>query len=182
LAIDPESDDASPPGQIASIEVSSVNRGNVVGGGGDCADIGSLTLAVEPGEDDRTPSGSLGYVVRAVEADAPQELGTGDTPILADDGRLVLFWVDGTALVQEPLDFTLAVAPVDEAGNEGPATEVFLGDAEGSGCAVAHGADVGCGAAWLGVLAGILLTRRAGSPRPRSPRPASGGAAATAAS
>lgn len=90
-----------------------------------CDDIGFIALYLEkPATDDLASAAEMGYVIRLVDGEAPRDLMPVDRAIYAgEEGRLILHWVDGATSDQEPLDFTIEIAPVDRAGNEGPSSE-----------------------------------------------------------
>jgi hypothetical protein len=92
-----------------------------------CDDTGFVTLTFAPATDDRTPADRMGYEVLVTSGDAPFALEGA----VRSDGRIVFVWSDGATDDQEALDFTLAVTPIDLAGNRGPTSEARVTDAGG---------------------------------------------------
>lgn len=126
--------DTEAPGAIPAIEIT-VGRGKGPQGCGasSCDDLGTITLTITPPADDRTAPTELAYRVRLVEGHVPGHLldhgeleGVWLSNYESHGVQLYFNWVDGAEDVQEPLGFTLEVAPVDKAGNEGPATTVVV--------------------------------------------------------
>lgn len=92
-----------------------------------CDDIGFITIRLQqPAHDDRTPSSEMGYLLRVVEGNAPEEIMPLDRAVRAGEGILHMHWIDGATNDQEPLDFTIAIVPVDAAGNEGDPVELKI--------------------------------------------------------
>lgn len=91
-------------------------------GCGNCANYSLLGIAVETiGNGD-----PIGFRLSAVGT-PPESLRLPSTPVIASDGVITLHW-DDSAFLQGPLDFELAVIPVDPAGNEGPPARVRIRD------------------------------------------------------
>src|SRR3954470_5000711 len=85
-----------------------------------CAGIASLAIAGAATDDVTAPEG-IGYRFSLVDGTLPMSF-----PILLDqpsratvaDGKLWFNWDDGAATGRGPIDFTLQVVAIDQAGNE----------------------------------------------------------------
>lgn len=80
-----------------------------------CDDIGSIRLRVEA-EDLGAGADQLGWEIRVDGEGAPKFFNT-QSPIIAADDTLTLFWSDGATNDQEALDFTIRLRVIDRAGN-----------------------------------------------------------------
>jgi MYXO-CTERM domain-containing protein len=157
LDLDPSSTDDVPPAppELRELLIMRGHRGSSAA----CADVGFVDLeltrpAADPdGEDD------VGYLFDLIEGDLPGGLRLPREPLL---GPFVsLDWIDRATRAQEPLDFTLAVIPVDVAGNEGEPLLVPVsheGRERESGCSTAPDAGL-----WA-LLVALGLSRRARRP------------------
>ena len=134
-----------------------------------CDGVGSLAIDVQA-SDDLTPSDAIGYRLSLVAGKTPASLILPAHPIRAQvAGRIILVWDDGATDDQEGLDFTLGVAPVDAAGNQGLATSVRVQDpGHFAGCHIARHAGtsafpaLAAPALWL--IAATLRRRRRARP------------------
>lgn len=120
-----------------------------------CDDIGGVWIEVARPAGDPDPADEVGYRLEQLDGTLPDGLEVPSGPWRGP--TLSLTWIDDATDDQEPFAFTLAIVPVDRAGNEGPALELELAD-DGSvpgGCASAPWAG---GLGWLAPLA--LLRRR----------------------
>jgi len=130
--------DVAAPGPIAAIKTQIIRgRGADCGAASSCDDLGRVELTVTPGSDDRTPTDRLGYRLVLVDGRLPTGASLPSEPVRLFSGRLLVLWLDGATDDQEAVSFTLALIPVDLAGNEGPAFEVRVRD-PGSGCQGGH--------------------------------------------
>lgn len=163
--------DVTPPGQVVAALVST-ERGQIDGHGGDCSDLGHIFVDVEA-LDDRTLPSELGYVV--VDTTVPQpfivsELASragwcvGDPPVPGCERHLFLQWSDHEPF--EPLDFELAIAAMDLAGNVGPASTTIHvthpgvpNPSSSGGCTVSGNGAAASGALLLFAL-GLVARRR----------------------
>ena len=136
-----------------------------------CDDIGSIAMTLERPEGDPDGDDDVGYALVQLDGTLPRDLALPPQPILGPD--LVLHWIDGSTDEQESFGFTVAVTPVDVAGNEGAALEVLVAHdggtetsaadrSQGSGCATGYG--VPSVLAWA-VMAATLVPRRRSDPR-----------------
>lgn len=119
-----------------------------------CDDLGFLSLVLSQPADDRHDAEELGYYVEHVAGTLPDGMYVPGEPLRGPE--LPLHWGDGATNDQEPLDFTLRVRAVDEAGNIGDPVEVDVTDEGGAGCSTTGSAASG----WLAVLALLGLRRR----------------------
>jgi hypothetical protein len=113
-------------------------------GSGDCSDLGTIRIAV-PVSDDQTPAEACGFRLTLVRGTLPAGVQFPTTDVRAINGEIFLHWFqdDGSG----PLDFVLAVSPIDAAANEGARVELPFSSGDG-GCSVG-GARPGT---WLLVL------------------------------
>lgn len=165
-AIDPAEAaiDDEPPAKIETVGIE-IRRGNGPEGGcsqssTSCDDIGSIAIVPTPPSDNRTASAELGYRIRLVGGGVPSGL-TIPTEALrvqsSDFPGLYLRWIDGATDDQESIDFTITLAAVDRAGNEGPESAPIRIHHAGSssGCRVARGNDLS-----LALVLGSILWLR----------------------
>lgn len=163
--------DHTAPGPPSAVTVS-LQRGRAPQSSGcgetmstSCDDLGFVTFFPKPPADDRTASAELGYRVRLVGGSLPSEATLWPKAIVAGaGGGLTLTWIDGANDDQEPLDFTVTLAAVDRAGNEGPpSAPVHVVDAGTSGgCRTGRSGDAGSATVLLAVLLGVRVWRRRG--------------------
>lgn len=120
-----------------------------------CDDLGSIQIAVARPAGDPDDETTVGYRLETIDGSLPDGLALWDDagPLLGPD--LSLTWNDGAEDDQDPFDVTLAVFPVDGAGNEGEPTEVRLTD-DGvplpNGCSTVPGSAGGlAGLVWVAV-------------------------------
>ena len=98
-------------------------------------DLGWVTLTVTPPEDDRTPADKMGYLITLVDGTIPDGMTMPSEPWRTTGGTLTLSWVDGATDNHDSFSFTLAITPMDLAGNEGPAFQLTVSDKDGdAGC------------------------------------------------
>jgi hypothetical protein len=146
--------DKQPP-RFTSPPILTVTRGNYsvdspwlgCGGeksSGDCSDDGTIRIAV-PVSDDQTPAEECGFFLTLVKGTLNEGLELPPTAVRAINGEIFLHLPRDNDLI--PLDFVLAVSPVDAAGNEGE--QVQLPISSGGGCSIVPGARPGT---WLLVL------------------------------
>jgi len=104
-----------------------------------CDGLGSVIIGVAV-SDDQTPAAKIGYRLWLIEGSPPSGLVLPVEPIVPGlVGQIVLAWDDGKSDDQEPVDFTLGLAALDAAGNQGPVTDVRVQDPGSSGaCAIAR--------------------------------------------
>ena len=156
--------DKEPPVKIEAVGME-VRRGKGPRGGcsptsTSCDDIGTITLVPTPPSDDRTPSNELGYRIRLVSGTVPSGLTIPTEAWRVENGvvpGLYLRWIDGASDDQEAIDFTVVLAAVDRAGNEGPESAPVRIHHPGSssGCRIARGTD-----ASLALVLGTLFCLR----------------------
>ncbi len=166
--------DHTAPGQPAAV-TTSVQRGKAPRSSGcgeqmatSCDDLGFVTIVPTAPTDDRTASADLGYRVRLVAGALPADSTLWPKPIVAGfGGGLTLTWVDGADADQEALDFTVTLAAVDRAGNEGPpSAPVRVVDAGTSGgCRTSRSGDALSAAGLLAALLWMGAWRRRGGDR-----------------
>lgn len=125
--------DKTPPGQVGISQVA-ITRGHQTPAGvsQEDSDVGSASLYLVVPTDNRTAAQSMGYRIRVVGGCVPMrlELPSGDVRAIdLNDGRsfLVLYWTDVPPPAHEPIQFQVAVAAVDLAGNVGADTVVDVG-------------------------------------------------------
>jgi hypothetical protein len=107
--------------------------------GGDCSDLGQVTIEV-PATDDQTPASEIGFRVMARSGQLPPGMALPSGDVRARDGQLHFDWLDGATEDHPAISFVLAIAPIDAAGNVGPFTDVLVSDGgSGGGCALASG-------------------------------------------
>jgi hypothetical protein len=149
-----------PPLSVASLQRGKANEGCSVNS---CAGIASLAIA-GAATDDVTPAAGIGYRFSLVDGALPMSFAILlDQPSRATvaDGKIWFNWDDSTA-DHEPIDFTLQVVAIDEAGNESAPQTVLVSHDAGDGCAVAGGSARRRPLAWFAglALAGALVARR----------------------
>jgi len=141
---DPSLGDTVAPQPVGSVDVR-VSRGHGPDCSGgrcqtdSCADLGTMGLTFTPPTDDRTASTDLAYRLEVAEGIPPEGLLPGFTflPPFSPSEGIVLSWIDGDSDDQEPLEFSLRIYAVDQAGNESPATAIEVSDPGSSaGCNV----------------------------------------------
>lgn len=166
LQIDPGIEDDVPPAPPVVLGVE-IQRGR---GPRDhmitsCDDIGSIRIEVARPEGDPDGIEEVGYRLRLLDGRLPRGLTLpGDDALLGE--LLRLHWVDGATDDQDAFAFTLALVPVDVAGNEGKTVRVRIEDdgiaaSERPSCATAPGQ----GGWWAVGLLGLLARRRQQGPR-----------------
>ena len=161
LQIDPRIEDEVPPAPPVVLGVE-IRRGRGPRGGmvTSCDDIGAIEIEVARPEGDPDDPEEVGYRLKLLAGKLPEGLALpGEDALLG--AFLRLHWLDGATDHQEAFSFTLALVPVDRAGNEGKPARVTIED-EGSteseqpACATAPGQ----GVLWAAVLLGLLARRR----------------------
>jgi MYXO-CTERM domain-containing protein len=162
--------DHAAPATVATVGVA-VQRGRAPKSEGcgsmaasSCDDLGIVTLTPTAPADDRTDASALGYRVRLVAGALPDGSSLWPKAVVPGvGGGLALVWIDGADDEQEPVDFTVTVAAVDRAGNEGPASApVRVTDGGSSGGCRTRGAGdaASAGLVAMVVLAAGALARR----------------------
>ena len=131
-----------------------------------CDDLGRIDVQLDASDDDVSAPENIGYRMRVVEGTLPDGLTVDETrradSVAGGVARLTLLWVDEATDEQEPFDFVLGVAPVDEAGNEGEALTLAISDPGRAAGACSTAGGGGAGALALGLLAAAARGRRAG--------------------
>lgn len=157
--------DVTPPSALRVGDVR-IWRGhaNAACEGDSCADMGSIF--VELGfEDDRTPPEWMGVRIAVVEGRTPAfPQGPEGTWFTQDAHGLHLTWVDGARDMQEALDFTLELTPIDLAGNAGPSVRVEIHDPGSGGCGTSSGSTMPSVLVLLALAARLVLRRREAAP------------------
>jgi hypothetical protein len=103
-----------------------------------CGDLGAILITIAA-SDDQTPPAQLGYRLRVTAGTPPQGLVIPAEDVRAlSAGLLPLHWSDKNP--DSAFSFTLAISPIDAAGNVGAAMSLVIGDAGNSGCAYAPSA------------------------------------------
>lgn len=119
--------DDSPPTGIGDVEVViERGRGPVCDEDGiceitSCDDIGMIQLAFEAPTDDQTTSERMAFSIEVIEGE-PVALPPWDAFRTGRGDSIPLHWGDEATDDQEPIDFTIVLRAVDEAGNVGPAS------------------------------------------------------------
>jgi hypothetical protein len=148
------SDDATAP-STPTLGALTISRGRGPKGGmsTSCDDIGWITLPLTA-EDDASDAASIGYVLALTAGSLPFDLPTEPVRPQSDEG-LTLNWIDEATNEQEPLEATLEVVAVDEAGNVSaePLVVEISDPGRSAGCAAVPAAS-----AWA--LLGLLALRR----------------------
>lgn len=173
LVLDPSLQDEEPPAppEVLDVEIQRGRgpRGVVVRVSTSCDDLGFIRLNLARPQGDPDSEATVGYQLEKVEGDLPSGLSL---PLLWDNPwlgpELTLGWIDEAENRQDPFDFTLALIPVDLAGNEGEPALVTLshdGKREG-GCSHAPGASL----SWAGLLVLAALARLGCARSPSAPR------------
>lgn len=80
-----------------------------------CDDIGMMRIHVRA-EDRGAGAANVGWEVRVHGESAPEFFNL-ETPLLASEQTVTLYWSDGASDDQEPLDFSVSVRAIDGAGN-----------------------------------------------------------------
>ena len=138
FTLDPASDDTLAPGPPGALVRVGVHRGHgpvtsncltAVSSGADC---GLLHVSFIPAEDPDHAQEEVGYLLRQVDGTLPDGLLLPTTPIAARFQTGVAFlsvhWRDAPVTEKPTVLFTLAVTPVDIAGNRGPELEIVIDD------------------------------------------------------
>lgn len=128
------------------------------GGSASCRDYGSIRITVARPEGDPDGEDAVGYRLEQVDGDMPPDFVLYDAALLGPE--LVVYWPE---VDPHPFAATLALIPVDAAGNEGAPVEVAVRDRWPVGCATAPGAG---SAGWLGLA--LAFRRRQGQARAAS--------------
>jgi hypothetical protein len=96
--------------------------GNVVG----CVGDASAAIRILRAEDNRTVPENIGFRLILVDGELPnEEMYFPKEPVRTYDGFLYVMWLVGRSGPIEAVDFTIAIAAVDLAGNEGPISELM---------------------------------------------------------
>ena len=103
------------------------------GGSGDpgCDAYGVVHIEINLASDDQTPSVKIGYRFTVASGTPPAGLVFPENPVELPPGEtaFIFLWNDGATDRQEPVDFTLSIAAVDQAGNESTPQTVVVRDA-----------------------------------------------------
>ena len=152
--VDEASPDATAPSTPTVGEVS-IGRGRGARFGGmmtSCDDIGWITLPLAA-DDDTSADDAIGFRLTLVDGALPFDLPADPVRGQTAEG-LTLNWIDESTKEQEPLEATLEVFGVDEAGNvSAEPLVVEISDPGRGGCA-----SVPAASAWA--LLGLLALRR----------------------
>jgi len=165
ILADPQ--DSSPPGRVVQVEGEVENI---------CMDIWSARLSVTPPLDYQTPALELGYSIQHVGGTLPEGLQLPGEPVRPYRGRILLHWLDSPT-DPSPVDFSVSVAAVDTAGNQGAASDPIrfrypltavdppsegseTEDEEGPGCSIAYGSRPGHAPLVLSLLGLLAVARR----------------------
>lgn len=165
LVVDPTLADAEAPlaPELVSVDV---QRGVGPRGGPftvtitSCDDVGAIAITLARPEGDTDDETTVGYRFSLVDGTLPDGL-----QLPADDGApwvgpvLNLAWIDGAEDDQDAVLFTVALTPVDAAGNEGEPIEVDVADVAlaPGGCSTVPGAGAGL---WLAAFVAVRWGRR----------------------
>jgi hypothetical protein len=160
--IDPSSTDDVPPAAVEKVSID-IMRGHGPESSGcngshsetSCDDLGIVGLRVTPPEDDSTPGDQLGFVITLTAGKLPGDVVLPPNAVRGFQGSLPLVWIDGASDEQEPIDFTVTLSAVDEAGNVGPPSNPIRIQDPGSseGCGTASS---GLGSWWPGAIVMLL--------------------------
>jgi hypothetical protein len=151
------SDDTTPPATPTLLSLT-IGRGRARGlTSSSCDDLGFLTLELHT-EDDTSTADTIGLELTLINGTLPFDLPADPVRPQVSAG-VVLNWIDGATAAQEPINATLEVRAVDEAGNvsASPLTvEIIDPGRFGGGCATSPSTG-----AWA--LVGLLALRRRGA-------------------
>jgi len=152
--------DVVPPEWETSPAVASVRRSpddEGCSGTSSCAGIGTMSITVAA-RDDRAPAKSIGFRLRVVSGTPPRGFSPPERDVrpLGSSSEIPIPFSDPADGGHEPFDFTLAVTPVDTAGNLGETRTVTVSDPGSGGCAIAG---QGIGALWPTVLLALVVRR-----------------------
>ena len=128
-----------------------------------CDDLGWITLRLSA-EDDLSPPENLGFVFTLDTGSLPFTLPS--EPARPFDGSITFVWIDGATDDQEPIEATVTVNTMDEAGNLSAESLLLTISDEGSeegikGCSTGSGAP-GLGLGLLGLVALVVRRRSEG--------------------
>ena len=88
-----------------------------------CMGDASAELQILRAEDNRTTEEQIGFRLILVEGELPDEMYFPREPVRASGGFLSVMWLVGRLEPIKAVDFTIAIAAVDLAGNEGPMSQ-----------------------------------------------------------
>lgn len=148
----PNPADETPPGMPevhADVRIGS-DRG--CSGSGDCQDLTYVDFYVRA-VDDVSPSGDIGYLFEAVDAD----LLVRREPVAVDEDGHILIYLNGRSEAMGP-DFDVRVSAVDGAGNVSTESTVVTIRRSEAGCQMASNTYVG--GIWAAAAMFALLARR----------------------
>jgi hypothetical protein len=155
LTLDTSSADETAPAPPDIIGVD-VQRGRS-GDGKACENLGSITISVARPADDPDAHDAVGYRLEIRDGDLPDGLELDSAPLLGPE--IVLIWTDGGP-PHGAFEATLALVPVDVAGNEGEPADVTVGDAGGCGCRTGAGGAPVLASGFVSLLTALRGRRR----------------------
>ncbi|HET6280191.1 MAG TPA: hypothetical protein VFH73_04470 [Polyangia bacterium] len=153
--------DVVPPEWETSPAVGSVRRGSgdegCFSGASSCDGIGTMSITVAA-RDDRAAAESIGFRLRVISGTPPGGFAAPERDVRPLDSSfgITMTFSDPAGGGHEPFDFTLAITPVDLAGNLGETRTVTVSDPGSGGCAIAG---PGIGALWPTMLLALVVRR-----------------------
>jgi hypothetical protein len=131
--IDATRQDRVPPEPPTDVSIL-VNRSSPEEGGGcgssdstssSCDGLATVQLLLnEPATDDQTARENMGYLIKVVDGTPPSGISLQNIAMRGRTGTtLTLDWFDDDTEAQEVVAFSVTLTPVDEAGNEGSASD-----------------------------------------------------------
>lgn len=88
-----------------------------------CVGDAMVEIQILSAEDDRTQPADMGYRLILIDGELPEDAYFPQEPVRAYDGFLYVLWGVGRFEPIRAVDFTIVIAAVDRAGNEGPRSE-----------------------------------------------------------
>jgi hypothetical protein len=82
-----------------------------------------VEIQILSAEDNRTQPADMGYRLVLIDGELPEDAYFPQEPVRAYDGFLYVLWGVGRFEPIRAVDFTIVIAAVDRAGNEGPRSE-----------------------------------------------------------
>jgi MYXO-CTERM domain-containing protein len=156
-----EAIDTTPPGAPALGEAAVIRRpaassqSGCQQGASSCDGSGSIGVAIEASDDDRTPAAEMGYVIELAGGRLPGNLSLPDGPVRADAEGLIWFVFSDR---DQDIDVTLSVRAMDLGGNLGEPATVRIRHGGSGGCSA--GAPAGPATLGLVILAVAAALRR----------------------